>query len=281
VLWDIRKSTFHLADQCIAVRPEIASVAKEIGRACERLLPTCWIDLSKQGNRNRRDNYFFRFVLPVAELSGWPSKSPKNLADHLLAQLTWCLAWRALDDVLDSSGRSNSALRRLILTYSDALTVTLETAPSSRSRLIQKLAQMHAISCDVADKEMAGRLEISQAWQRSSQFFIVPVLLLRLRKSQLDRYRNYVNAAALAHDVQHLVTDLKTGIKSPPVRWLHQTQADFHFRPQSLRNWFQRAARELDKRISLCREQIDSNSAILRVLIQELEDILHELQHGI
>lgn len=279
--WDITKSSFPQADRCLAARPELTSLATEITRCCYNILPSAWRCISKTSSRDRMDNYFFRFVLPVAELAGWPSKPPKDLPLVLSAQLLWCFAWRALDDVLDSPKPTPEHIGRSFATFSDALAMTLQCAPAKPAVFIGQLTKMYALSCDVAAAERAEGLRVSECWRRASPFFIVPALVLRLEKSRIEQYRRYVNAAALTHDIHDLLSDIQAGINSPPVRWLRETDSDFPFRPQIVRAWFHRAAGELEKQLTRCRGHANVECLVLTIMIEEAQVILNELRDGL
>lgn len=276
--WDVTNSPFPLAERCLAIRPELAVLATETARCCDKIVSSAWHRMSERRSRVRRDNYFFRFVLPVAELAGWPSNSPRDLALDLSAQLLWCFAWRALDDVLDSPKPSAQDIRRSLTTFSDALAVTLQRAPAQPASFIRRLTEMHAASCDMVTKERAEGVRISDSWQRCSQFFIIPTLVLQLKKSRLEQYRQYVVTAALTHDIHDVLSDVQAGINSPPVKWLRETDADFPFRPQLVRVWFDRAATELAKQLTRCRKQADAECVILNIMVEEAQETLDELR---
>ena len=276
--WDIANSLFPLAERCLAARPEIAALATETAQCCNKNCSSGWRRISETRSRFRRDNYFFRFVLPVAELTGWPSKPPRDLALHLAGQLFWCFAWRSLDDVLDSSKPSPQDFRQSLITFSDALGITLQGTGTRPASFIRRVTEMHANSCNIFIKERGEGVRISDAWQRCSQFFIIPKLVLRLNKLRMEQYRQYVVTAALTHDIHDLLTDIQAGTNSPPVKWLREIDPNFPFRPQLIRAWFARAAKELEKQLARSRKQVDPECVILNTMIEEAEEILNELR---
>lgn len=276
--WNIKHSSFPLAPRCLVARPELALLSDQVAQYCSQELPSAWRDVSKQKNRTRRDNYFYRFLLPVAELAGWPQQSNMDLPRSLAAHLLWCFAWRSLDDVLDSPAATAQDLRQVLASFSNALTISICVSPPGRADIVAKMTEIYLRTCDIATKERLVGLRPEEAWKRAAPFFIIPALALRLRRSHIAYYRSYINVAALTHDIHDLFSDLRAGINSPPIRWLRDIDAEFPFRPQLVRAWFDRAAVELEKRLEHCRSLGSDEFLIMNIMLNEAQEVLDELR---
>lgn len=263
----------------MTAQPKLAEVAKTIARQLGAQNPQAWRRISASRNVSRRDNYFFRFVAPLAETAGWPDNCATQLTRELGAHLLWCFAWRDLDDVLDAPVASPQMVAAAFSSYSEAMGSTLfgEIQP----QVIHRTTKLFTVAAEVAARERTEGVAINQAWRRASPFLIIPTQLFSDESEKLRAYREYLNLAGLTHDIHDFLSDIARGVVSPPVKWMREIDKDFPFRPKMVRAWFRRAASELERQIGCCQRTLLAKNPIGAVMILESVDMLKELRDDI
>lgn len=274
--WNLHKSEYQLADECLKASPATQALAGEIASTLSSVVPEAWKQISRQ--RQRRDSYFFRLVVPLAELFGWPKTHSPSFAVELSSHFLWCFAWRAFDDAVDIPDRTCSDLAQLMVSHSDAVLLTSRCIPKLTASFTKGMASFQRMSCEATLQERKRGLKVDEAWKRCSHCFIVPTLLWRMSRSKIAIFKSFINVIGLTHDIHDLLSDVRLGINTPPVRWLAEIDSDFPFRPQMTKPWFQRAHKELSYTIRECGRNIKSEAPVIQLHLNEADEIARELQ---
>jgi hypothetical protein len=231
-------------------------------------------------SKRARDSYLFRLVLPAAEIAGWPEIQSTQLPIQLAVHLLWCFTWRTVDDALDCPNRSSQEVLNIIIAHSDAIALTVRHHPAYSPTSLQEINNLQSICFEIAHRERKSGIGVNEAWKRCSQLFIVPNMLWQFSQRQRDAYQRYINLIGLTHDIQDLLSDIKLGINTPPVRWLWDVDAYFAFRPKMTKPWFRRASVELEQVLNQCLKIALPEWKMFQQNVIEAADLLEELRSG-
>jgi|GEM_PF-2009921 len=256
----------------------VDALFKRISSACpesEELLRdveglACGAGLSSDSvlqSLNRRHKYLVRFVLPVAELTGWPKIAPPDLAGWLAAHLHFIALWRVLDDVLDEPATPIMRPRK-ILRMLDSLALAISSLTRVGAHRVDIMGLLEATT-RAAEEERVSALPLERIWQRAGPYLIVPTELLS--SDALEIYRGYLNAMGLGHDIVDLPRDLELGIRTLPVKWFTDLSPDRELRPDLIQNYFWRSRFEFDNAISGLRASIGDRFPIVLALIEDAD----------
>jgi hypothetical protein len=141
------------------------------------------------------------------------------------------------------------------------------------------LERLQVDACRAAEIERAEGLASHQAWRRCEQCFVVPRLLWSFDRRTEEQLRRFINVIGLTHDIHDLLSDIKLGINTPPVKWIEEIDADFPFRPQMTQHWFARARKELGRVLDRCERSVAAVPCnVLRAHLADAREILAELR---
>jgi len=264
--------------------PESPALLQETLEQLGALCPDTAAELRGFAERSRRDAYLLRFVLPVAELAGWPSSPPPELARVLTLQLLWAMVWRRLDDVMDLVHGSPSGhdlrVGELVRSLIRALRVHGLLYPLEADRA-ERVAELTLETCSAARQERFTPIPYDAIWRRAGPFLIVPETALKLAPEKLAVYRELINLQGLVHDIHDFFDDLRNGTFTLPGSWLDAVEPARIARPDVLQRWFARASEELALAIEACRAAIGSRELrASRVLLVEACEVQAELEAG-
>lgn len=259
-------------------RPESAELVQHVLNEVGRFDPELATELQGATCVHLRDAYLLRFVLPVAELAGWPERNADILHEALAVHLLWCLYWRSLDTLLDNGARDD----RLI---EDFIQVAIRTVRcDTQLRCTYGLATDQSLApawepCIVFRAEQSGSLQQDDVWRRAAPFLIVPESVLTLNVRRIAAFRTYLTLLGVAHDVFDILSDVKGGIRSAPLRWLAEIDPDLQLQPRHLGAYYRRAAAELTSLVAAVEANVkELNEPILEPLVGSIREILPDLE---
>lgn len=225
--------------------PEASGLVDLIVEAIIPISAGIWDEMSEPPQAERRDQYLIRYTVPLAEIAGWPSRTDSPLFEALALHWMFAVAWRRLDDVLDSSAINTESIARLgadLLRLGAAHRSMVSTLGLPDTHMDHGLMfQM----CNVSTEERLRPLPTERIWERASPFFVVPRSILRFTAEEELIYRDYLCADGLTHDIHDLADDLARGIQSLPAFWLQEIDPRRAFRREILEAWFHRAEEEV------------------------------------
>ncbi len=220
-----------------------------------------------------RDAYLIRCVLPIAELAEPKEYGSEGLIEALCVHLLWCLYWRSLDTLLDDRARPTESVEDL----AQVLCTAVQANTQLRARLASQtpLDLSHVLEpCSIYRRETEGSTEIDDIWRRASPFLIVPESILHLAPKRLDAYKAYLNLFGLVHDAQDLMSDIRQGLESLPIRWLREIDPDLQLRPRTLGLYYRRAADAIAELTRQTKAQFDgSERELFDVLLKPVTDV--------
>jgi len=246
--------------------------------------PHTWDELEMPDARLRRDSYLLRFVLPLAELSGWPTQVDLKLPDALASHLLWCLTWRRIDDLVDepSQPRVNTdQVAEVAVMVARAAALHQRVASRYQFCDLEGVEDLLRLTCQVAAGERSAPVAQDHIWQRASPFLIAPRYLLELTSEKERVYCSYLNLVGLLHDAHDVARDLEAGLCTLPIQWLTEIDGKRVFRPEVLQQWFTRIATELKHAIDEVRSGcVGQDWPVLNVLIAEADEYRSETEAG-
>jgi hypothetical protein len=283
--WLPSQELHELWEKLISLRPQAMELLSAVIERVGVESPTTRAELDTENARLRRDSYLLRFVLPLAELSGWPAEIDSKLPDALSAHLLWCLTWRRIDDLVDEFSQPRVDTGQVAETVAmTARAAALHQRVKDRHQLVgleEESEELLRLTCQVAEGERSAPVEIEHIWERAAPFLIVPRQLLNLSDEKEGIYRSYLNLVGLMHDAHDVARDLEAGLHTLPIQWLIEIDETRVFRPEVLQQWFSRIAIELKGASDNIRRACDGHDwPILKLLIEEADEYRRETEAG-
>jgi hypothetical protein len=264
----------YLIGKVLSSRPEAEQLLDSIRTSVAELSPSLWLIMSSSSNSERKENYLVQYVLPIAEIVGWPSyKDSKMLVDGLSLQFCWQVCWRYLDNLLDSKSRDDHEVESVIAMLYDTCTLhsrILHSYSISDSG-IAKTALVE--TCRLVSLERTGKLGVAEIWRRARLLEIVPINFFQISSCQLEPFRRYITADGLAHDVHDLIDDVSKGFITTPISWLNSLNADNAFRADIMKKWFAIASEQVLDSVFAAEDVLSDRHRILQLLLNEIREI--------
>lgn len=235
--------------ECLAKAPAVLALREKVRSQVCAISPDYWLGMDAPDQRFRRDGYFLRYSVPLAELYGWPQRRGSKLDRGLACHLLWAFAWRALDDVLDSERTDHGAVERAavaVLRAGHAL-ATCTKRHSPQGQFISE--EMLSLLCRTAAAERRRPVPIRNIWRRAAPFLVAPISLLCLEEHSLNAYKELINLDGLVHDAHDVLHDSRAGIASVPLKWFSDVDSYAPFRADVISNWAHRASIEIGRQL--------------------------------
>ena len=264
----------YLIDKVIVIRPEAEPLLDNIKTSVAALSPSLWSTMSSGSNLQRKENYLVQYVLPIAEIVGWPGyKDSKRLIDGLSLQFCWQVCWRYLDNLLDSRSRDDREVEGMIATLYDTCTLHSRIL-HSYSIFDSGIAKTVLLeTCRLVSLERAGKLGVADIWKRARLLEIVPINFFGISEIQLEPFRRYITADGLAHDVHDLIDDVSKGFTTAPMSWLNSLSADKAFRADIMKEWFAIASEQVLDSVLAAEYVLCDQHRVLQLLLNEIRQI--------
>ena len=264
----------YLIDKVLSIRPESELLLESIRGSVASLSPSLWSTMSSGSNSQRKENYLVQYVLPIAEIIGWPRyKDSKMMVDGLSLQFCWQVCWRYLDNLLDSKSRDDREVEDVTAMLYDTCTLhshilhcySISDSGIAKNALLE--------TCRLVSLERAGKLGVADIWKRARVLEIVPINFFGITNSQLEPFRRYITADGLAHDVHDLIDDVSKGFTTTPMSWLNSLSADNAFRADVMKKWFAIASEQVLDSVIAAEDVLCDQHRILQLLLNEIREI--------